>query len=69
MSTPAKGLRFLHSRQIDGSPKAGTASPVEMEVTAVRRGIVYFRRADYPGTKAAWCIEVSLFHTVAKEES
>jgi hypothetical protein len=50
-----RGATFTHARQITGSPKAGTARPVLMEITAVRRGSVYYRPAGTTGS--GWVIE------------
>jgi hypothetical protein len=64
--TPTKRLRFLHSRQIDGSPKAGTARPVEMIITAVRRGQVYYDRADSPRPRGAFVIDADRFSSIVR---
>jgi hypothetical protein len=68
--TPAVGDRFLHARQIDGSPKAGTATPVEMIITSVRRGNVYYMRADaYDAGQAmrgTWYVAVDKFTSIVK---
>lgn len=43
---PRRGDTFLHARRITGSPKAGTARPVEMTVTRVTATTVYYRPSD-----------------------
>jgi hypothetical protein len=70
MTRPAKGDRFLHARQIDGSPKTGTARPVEMVVTAVRRSTVYYTRADAydkGDRKPAWYVDINRFPSIVRE--
>ena len=61
---PRKGLTFLHARRIDGSPKAGTATPVEMVVTTVRQGTVYYGRADVEQPRGDWYIAVADFDSI-----
>lgn len=66
MTAPAvtRGDRFEHARQIDGSPKAGTARPVVMVVTAVTRRAIYYRREDATATGAAWYSTPAAFESV-----
>jgi hypothetical protein len=47
--TPRRGMRFEHSRQITGSPKAGTAKPVVMEITRTAGRRVWYRPVDTKG--------------------
>lgn len=49
-TTPARGMRFVHARQITGSPKAGTARPVVMEITRTAGHRVWYRPVDTKGT-------------------
>lgn len=65
-TTPKRGLRFLHARRITGSPKAGTAQPVEMTVTRVTATAVYYRHSDAPGSVSTY-IDRDRFDTVVKE--
>jgi hypothetical protein len=58
------GDRFEHARQIDGSPKAGTARPVVMELTRVSDLSFWYRRADNLGAPASWVAERSKADTV-----
>jgi hypothetical protein len=43
-------MRFEHSRQITGSPKAGTAKPVVMEITRTAGRRVWYRPVGTKGT-------------------
>lgn len=52
--TPRRGLRFVHARMLD----AATGRPLELVVTAVRRGVVYYRGADGCGS---WRCDVERF--------
>lgn len=63
-TVPAVGLRFAHSRRIEGSPKAGTARPAEYVVTRVAQGTAYYRPAS-GGTSSY--IAVERFPSVVKE--
>ena len=48
---PYRGMRFLHARFFTGSHKAGTAQPIECEVTQVTATDVTYRQTDAPANR------------------
>lgn len=60
---PKRGDRFLHSRQITRTSSAANPIPEECVVTAVRKGLVYFRNS----TGFLSVVPLDRFHLNVKE--
>jgi hypothetical protein len=64
---PIRGMRFVHARHL--APEGTKANPVYevCVVTAVRRGLVYYRAESSPTAQGRWYTPLARFHEEVRE--